>query len=167
MNRKEIIDSFEVTYNNLNEIDKKAINAYRSAREFKIAAENNGRIEFFYKNKHTTIKPCIVNYALSCELFFKSMIIIKNNKLVVKTHKLDDLYEILDNSKIKNELSKYDFDIEIKKISDAFIDWRYCYEHNELTIHTGFLIDLCNCLEKNNRLIILEKYGLNMNESFI
>ena len=114
------MQNFETTFNNLNEIDKKCINAYRSAREFKnIGTQpvviNNNRM-------YPVIIASIVNNALACELFLKSIIIMNT---------------------------------------------RYTYERNEMIMNNGFLNGICTVLEEIGRNKILEKYNLNMFESFI
>lgn len=159
------MQSFETTFNNLNEIDKKCINAYRSAREFK----NIGRQPAVMINSriYPVIIASIVNNALACELFLKS-IIIMNIKEIPKGHSIKKLImEANISTELKYRLNNYNFDVEIEGVDNAFIEWRYTYERNEMIINNGFLSSLCSVLEEMSRNKILEKYNLNMLESFI
>lgn len=159
------MDDFETIFNNLDDIDKKSINAYRSAREFKNMATQplvyiNGRY-------YPTIIASIVNGVFSCELFLKSIIIL-NDKKIPKGHSLKNL---LGNTNIllevKNRLFEYRFEEELKKIDSAFVEWRYCYEKDTLILNSKFLNDFCNVLEEITRNKILNIYHLNMLDSFI
>ncbi len=159
------MNDFEVIFNNLDDIDKKAINAYRSGREFKNMATN---IMIWINNKpKPVIIPSIVDNALACELFLKSMIIM-NTKKLVKEHSLKKLiYEADICLELKNEFKECELDLEIEKIDKAFIEWRYVYERDEIIINNGFLNKLSDALEEISRDKILRKYNLNMLESFI
>lgn len=159
------MQNFETTFNNLNEIDKKCINAYRSAREFK----NIGTQPVVITNNrmYPVIIASIVNNALACELFLKSMIIM-NTKEIPKGHSIKKLIiEANISAELKYKLNNYNFDVEIEGVDRAFIEWRYTYERNEMIINNGFLNSFCNALEEISRNKILKKYNLNMLESFI
>ena len=161
------MQDFENTFNNLNEIDKKCINAYRSAREFK----NIGIQQFIINNNNNRIYPVIiasiVNKALACELFLKS-IIIMNIKEIPQGHSIKKLIiEANISDELKYRLNNYNFNVEMEGVDSAFIEWRYTYERNEMIINNEFLTSLCNALEEISRNKILEKYNLNMLESFI
>ena len=159
------MQDFENTFNNLNEIDKKCINAYRSAREFKnigtqLVVITNNRM-------NPVIIASIVNKALACELFLKS-IIIMNIKEIPQGHSIKKLIiEANISDELKYRLNNYNFNVEMEGVDSAFIEWRYTYERNEMIINNEFLTSLCNALEEISRNKILEKYNLNMLESFI
>lgn len=91
-----------------------------------------------------------------------------NTNNLVKEHSIKKLINQADiGRELKRNLNNFDFNVEIEKIDNAFIEWRYVYEYNEKTINNGFLIELCDTLEKINRDKILENYNLNMLESFL
>ena len=159
------MENFEMIFNNLEDIDKKSVNAYRSARQFKSIAIN--QIVFIEGRAYPTIIACITNKALACELFLKS-IIIMNTKQLPNGHRIKDLVKEADIfEELKLMLNKYNLEDEINKISNAFIEWRYIYEINEATIFSGFLNDLCDTLEKVTRERILKIYNLDMLKSFL
>lgn len=76
--------------------------------------------------------PAIVNAAFACELYLKSML------EQPWGHKLKDLFEHLDREtklQVKNEFDTsftkhpiYNFDVFLKDVSDAFVEWRYVFE---------------------------------------
>ncbi len=159
------MNSFEETFENLENIDKKCINAYRSAREFKNMATQiivcvNGK-------PAPVIIASIVNKAFACEVFLKS-IIIMNTKKITNEHSLIKLVKKSNSClEIRKKLNNYDFNEELEKINNAFVEWRYTYERDKMIINNGFLNDFCNTLEEISRIKILEEYKLNMLESFI
>lgn len=153
---------FEKKYAELDDISKMAINAYRSARQFKSVGDKTFNI---FSNPPTII-AAIVNEIFACELFFKSLIMIKN-KNTVRGHLLNELYDLLDESDIKSRLANYNVEEEIEKISNSFQNWRYSYEQDELMINKNFVYDLCKILEIINKEKILNSYGLDMNQSFL
>ncbi len=159
------MNDFESIFNNLSSIDKKAINAYRSGREFKsLSAYPIVNID---NRMYPTIIASICNKVFACELFLKSIIII-NKKSLQKGHKISNLIRESGIKEIlEKEFIKYNLENEITKIDDAFQVWRYSYEYDQLTINNGFLNDLCQLLEKICRQKIQEIYNLNMIESFI
>lgn len=89
-----------------------------------------------------TMIPAIVLKAFTCELALKALIS-KANKDFGKDHKLDALYQILDEcdkkeiskgviTRIKNEKSDYNekqFMIDLSENAKLFVDWRYFYEN--------------------------------------
>ena len=105
--------------------------------------------------------PAIVNSAFACEVFLKALLLYYNIP-VKNEHKLKDLYELLpqnDKEQIKQEtLIKYPvgwkdgFGLErLEHISDAFVKWRYNYEHvpgkkGSMHIDIGFLNAFRNTL---------------------
>lgn len=106
-------------------------------------------------NPETTISlmtPAIVSWAFALELYFKTLLKIQG--LDTKGHLLDDLYQKLD-EKHKSELKtlavaeRIDLEKEIKLVNNAFIDWRYQHEKNELIhLNCGNLDKLCTILHK-------------------
>lgn len=102
------------------------------------------------------IIPSIVLKAFSCELFLKSLVSTGDIK---KIHKLDELFECLnptDKESIKKSVvkkmvntvkqyAKNDFDVDLSKVANAFVDWRYFYEDTR-TINIEFLNSLFDVL---------------------
>lgn len=98
--------------------------------------------------------PSIVNSAFACEVFMKAILKFKQIE-APKAHKLRELYDKLPDElreRIKQKVScgyrdmwQTWFGSElIDQISNAFVDWRYIYEHDfrkDGTIHIdiGFL----------------------------
>ncbi len=159
------MENFETIFNRLNEIDKKCINAYRSAREFK----NIGTQQLIIIDNRLApvIIASIVNIVLACELFLKSLIIMDTKK-IPKGHSIKKLIiqsNIL--TELKQKLDNYDLDLEINGIDNAFVEWRYTYERDTMIINNGFLNNFCVVLEKISRKKILENYNLNMLDSFL
>lgn len=160
------MNEFEKIYDELNEIDKRCIEAYRSARQFRNIAKQP--IIILDGKFVPVIVAGIVDKALSCELFIKSIIILEK-KTIHSGHKLN---EILEETTIlpvlKERMSNFDFDKELIKISNSFIEWRYIYERDGVAqINIVFLDNLCDNLEEIAREKILESYKLNMLESFL
>lgn len=95
------------------------------------------------------IIPSIVLKAFSCELFMKSLAVSENIKRI---HKLDELFKILsdtDKCTIKTKVidrmndmigqyTESNFLVDLGKVANAFVDWRYFYE-NTRTINIEFL----------------------------
>ncbi len=160
------MDSFDEKYNKLDLEYRSAVNAYRSGRQFMMTGINTSSA-VMVDRLYPTIISSIVNEIFACELFLKSMLIIKTKHKIIKGHKLLELYNLLCDETIEKNMSKYDFVNELEKISNSFVEWRYCYEYDSMTINRGFVFDLCATLEKENRNIILEKFDLDMNQSFI
>lgn len=102
------------------------------------------------------IIPSIVLKAFSCELFMKSLALTGNIK---KIHKLDDLFNCLsdaDKEAIKSgvinkmisiigQYAESDFSVDLGKVANAFVDWRYFYEDTR-TIKIEFLNSLFDIL---------------------
>jgi len=98
--------------------------------------------------------PSIVNSAFACEVFMKAILKFKQIE-APKAHKLKTLYNRLPNkikTRIKQEVScgyldmwQNCFGVEyIDQISNAFVEWRYIYEHDfskggTVQINIGFL----------------------------
>lgn len=96
-----------------------------------------------------TIIPAIVLKTFSCELYMKSLLTISNIKRI---HKLDELFMCLSKEDKDNIqeiiiciLSKNksyeidDFNKDLRKVSNAFVEWRYFYEDSKIEINLEFL----------------------------
>lgn len=108
------------------------------------------------------ITPAIVNAAFSCEVFLK-LLLQHEGKDIHKIHKLNDLYAKLSED-IQMELKEKTIlrygkwsDIwerpYLEQISNAFVEWRYSYEHDwtksaNMQIEVGFLIAFKNSLKE-------------------
>ena len=109
------------------------------------------------KFKHDTadigfyVSPVTINSAFACEVFLKAILKHQDIKST-KSHKLRDLYEALPlelKEWIKNEVSGGYPDmwtnLYLDNISNAFVKWRYNYEHDwrkdgcTMHIEVGFL----------------------------
>lgn len=108
------------------------------------------------------ITPAIVNATFSCEVFLK-LLLQHEGKDIHKIHKLYDLYAKLSED-IQMELKEKTIlrygkwsDIwerpYLEQISNAFVEWRYSYEHDwtksaSMQIEVGFLIAFKNSLKE-------------------
>ena len=109
------------------------------------------------KFKHDTadigfyVSPVTINSAFACEVFLKAILKHQDIKST-KSHKFRDLYEALPlelKEWIKNEVSGGYPDmwtnLYLDNISNAFVKWRYNYEHDwrkdgcTMHIEVGFL----------------------------
>ena len=94
----------------------------------------NGHQEIMVQN----FIPEIVLKAFSCELFLKSLI---KNDNIKKIHKLDELFECLNKDdkdtiresiiQFKSQKDSYtndNFNSDLERVANAFVDWRYFYE---------------------------------------
>lgn len=73
--------------------------------------------------------PAMANSAFSVELFLKA--VIKEKTSECRSHKLSDLFNRLPieiQQEIMNETNHSDFETQIERFSDAFVDFRYIYE---------------------------------------
>lgn len=160
-------------FKNLDNETKKIINMYTTARQFKNAISKDEKIIIkngIYINK---IYPYIVNKSFSCEIYLK-IIILYNNDVYGRIHTLKDLYNkskicdkfenyILENTKKNNiEYDKEKLDKDLDYISNAFVEWRYVFESEELYIPEGFLNIFCNYLDNFCVNKILENTGIDM-----
>ena len=99
--------------------------------------------------------PATVNGALACELYMKALL-----ESTVKSHKLDELYELLEPgiqscvSTIMIDMGKskdvsYDktkFKTELGNYGGCFVEWRYFYE-SEPKININFIKNLLAVLK--------------------
>lgn len=113
------------------------------------------------KFKHDTadigfyVSPVTINSAFACEVFLKAILMYQDKK-IPRSHKLRDLYNALPKELkelIKREVSSGYPDMwtnlwgqdYLNSISDAFVKWRYNYEHDwrkdssTMHIEVGFL----------------------------
>lgn len=107
--------------------------------------------------------PATVNSAFSCEVFLKALL--KHYNLQIKReHQLKELYDLLPEEirkwiklSVTRQPNKDWTDVwgrdELELISDAFREWRYCYEHDWskssiMTINYGFLCSFRNALRE-------------------
>ncbi len=98
--------------------------------------------------------PSIVMQAFSAELFFKALIV-HEGKQIKRTHRLDELLDMLDDvekqaitDKMIEEMKKvkdaqdYDEDalhIDFEKAANTFDDWRYFFEGGSVSADFFFL----------------------------
>ena len=113
-------------------------------------------------NNLSYIIPAIVNAAFSCEIFLK-LLLQHEGEDIHRIHKLNDLYAKLSQD-TQVELKKKTIlrygkwsDIwgrpYLEQISNAFVEWRYSYEHDwtksaSMQIETGFLIAFKDSLKE-------------------
>lgn len=143
-----------------NQLDIKPNKIYEISNQyFKIYKNNanskklpNGQIEFL-------VFPAIVCLVFSIELKLKFLIYIQKN-ILVRNHKLDNLYKNLDSetqSNLKTKMENWgynDFDSILHVESNSFATWRYIYEcDSKLNLRLCFLKDFC--LELDN---VCKKY---------
>ena len=118
--------------------------AYWEAQDFKDAANAAYKKELY--------KPVIVNLAFSCELYMKSLLMLKNKgKSVIEGHKLNDLFLELDNSvqeRIIQESCIKKWNEFMTDSSNAFEAWRYYYEKDKSMVgHISELSALAEVLD--------------------
>lgn len=164
-----------MNFESLDKETKKLINMYTTARQFKNAINKDEMLIMKNGVFINKIYPYIVNVSFACEIYLK-IIILLNGESYGKIHTLKDLYvrsKICDDfqnyvvNNTKNLDVKYDkekLDNDLNLISNAFVEWRYVFESEELYIPNGFLNIFCNyldnvCVEK-----ILKSTGINMNK---
>lgn len=103
------------------------------------------------------IAPEAVNFAFSCELFLKTLLLF-NEIPYKRKHKLEELFNELPKKyqlKIQEQcLLKYGGEKDpfglsfLSNVSDAFEKWRYCYEYDSLRLEIGFLQVLAKVLRE-------------------
>ena len=80
--------------------------------------------------------PQIVNAAFGCELILKATVIMeKKHPVVFKEHKLDALFSMLcqhTQEQIRMDSSIFDWDVFMRESSNAFVEWRYLHEKDEI-----------------------------------
>ena len=108
--------------------NEEAYTIYQQAEAFKLAYE---RCMMCINQNGAIILPipAMVNSAFSVELFLKA--VIKERTGECRSHKLSDLFNRLPieiQQEIMNDTNHSDFETQIERFSDAFVDFRYIYE---------------------------------------
>lgn len=102
--------------------------------------------------------PAVTNRAFSIELFLKA--ILQNDGISKYGHKLHDLFNKLRHERKTQIIKETGLDSELfqrnlTKISNAFVEWRYLYEKEDIQIVWSFLQKLStavkNILKLNNQ----------------
>ena len=110
--------------------------AFKQAQDFRKSAE------LLDDNKLT--KPVMVNIAFSCELYMKALLMwCSKCRKIIGEHKLNALFGMLEmplQDKIKRESKIECWDDFLKDSADAFRDWRYYYEKDNVMF--GYIGDL-------------------------
>lgn len=116
----------------------------------------DGVASVFYAN------PVIVNYSFSCEVFLKTLLHLYGVEFK-NEHELKKLYMLLPEKvqkEIKNSTIKKHGQWEdiwkiplLDQISDAFVKWRYSYEHDpsksaSISLNFDFLCTFCEILRE-------------------
>lgn len=107
--------------------------------------------------------PAIVNYAFSCEVYMKALLIKPGEE--IKGHNLLELFDKLPHEiqmSIQQavDCSKSPFHEMLKNSSDLFEECRYLYEYNSLHVNLKFLQELSASLKAiSHRTIIAEFIG--------
>ena len=120
--------------------------------------------------------PFIVNKSFACEVYLK-LILMENNISFndlkgPNRHKLWELYskckDLLDSDfeKKMNLKGFRNIDKKIQDLSEAFMDWRYIYEKNEMVASLDFLFldELCTYLDEKAKLLIMNNYNYDVNK---
>jgi len=94
------------------------------------------------KRLRTLVIPVVVNYAFAAEVNLKLILLSVGKQ--VRGHKLKSLYDLLplelkDEIKREAKIGRMNFDTELARISDAFVDWRYIYETEGKSLNVIFL----------------------------
>lgn len=117
--------------------------------------------------------PQIVNLALACEIYLKTLLFCIDDKTPVKAHRLDDLVKMLP-ADIKDSLMQsvserfptmnnvWGFSY-LELVSKAFTDWRYSYEQDRLSCEVGYLMALADALKEECSQLI---YEISWNEYY-
>lgn len=88
--------------------------------------------------------PMIVAYAFAAELYLKAL-----TPRPIKTHRLNVLVGRLDQHTRKTIEATYmaisgrspaELELDLRALSNAFVEWRYIYEGDGLQVHTNLLI---------------------------
>lgn len=162
-------------YDDLKVEDKNLIRMYTTARQFRNAIlPKEYLIISAGKVRNRTI-PYVVNRSFSCEIYLK-LVLCFQGKTHKKMHSIIDLLEvsalkdsfasyILDGvSTADTHYSKEQLDVDLQSISDAFVNVRYVYEHDDLHVAVGCLEILNDYLDDYCRRLILEKFGIDMSQ---
>ena len=120
--------------------------------------------------------PFIVNKSFACEVYLK--LILEENNIEWKDlkgkegHNSWKLYSKMPNT-LKKDLNKVMLskgftiiDAKIKKISTAFINWRYIYQNYKENVSLDFIFlnEFCNYLDTIAKTIILKTYNYDVDK---
>lgn len=136
------------------------INISETANSYYLAAE---RCEEQRRINHNQVEwllvPSVTNRAFSIELYLKE--ILTSDGVLKKGHKLDQLFNALSHER-KTQiieatgLDSEEFQRDLINISNAFVEWRYLYEKDDIKIAWVFLQKLSNAVKST-----FEKYVKN------
>lgn len=132
------------------------------ADSFYTAAERCNEQEYIGDHFIWLPVPAIVNYALSCEIYMKALLM-KPGAKENKVHNLLDLFNILP-SDIQTDIqqtidcSKSPFLEMLKNTSDLFEECRYVYEYKSLHINLKFLQELTASLKTASHKKIISEF---------
>lgn len=87
--------------------------------------------------------PAVVCYAFSAELYLKLLHVIATGQ-PKRGHKLDELFQSLPEDTRSELASNYTGDLgtELTAMSQAFVEWRYEHEHEQLSINPQALANV-------------------------
>ncbi|MDH3973286.1 MAG: HEPN domain-containing protein [Deltaproteobacteria bacterium] len=128
------------------------VNISETANAYFLAAERCEEQKRISQNQvEWLLVPAVTNRAFSIELFLKA--ILQNDGTSKYGHKLHELFndlkherktQIIEETGLDSEL----FHKDLTKISNAFVEWRYLYEKEDIQIAWSFLQKLSNAVKK-------------------
>ena len=127
------------------------ISINQAAKSYFLAAERCEEQRRLNDNQvQMLLVPAVTNRAFSAELYWKGILAFEG---VSKTgHELKELFnEISD--ELKNQiinltsLDSQEFQNNLNKISNAFVEWRYLYERDDIQIVWSFLQKFSNAVK--------------------
>lgn len=106
------------------------------------------RASYMIKDSETLLVPYVVNGAFACELYLKGLLMLQGKTLqdIKKHHSLSQLYALLDDGTKENLKSSVmrkftnsnkAFEAYLDDIANAFVEWRYGYENQEVRVDSG------------------------------
>ena len=131
--------------------------SYRNAKGFQETAYNVFKLCDKPNFLDQLLAPCVVNYAFACELYLKTMLL-KNGTTFKRTHKLKDLYILLDDISKENIENKYaldprgknrNFHTALELNTSVFEKFRYLHEVTSSTksVEINALVKFCSILQ--------------------
>ena len=144
---------------------------YVIARQFKNIVEIDELVPTPKNDFRNKIYPFIVNKSFSCEVYLK-LILMATQKKKKKGHNLKELSQMINiDTKFKNyllsnklELTNKEFDEYLNNISNAFEDWRYIYEKEDIKIMHGFLNTFCNFLDEYCKELMKDLFNIDVDK---
>jgi HEPN domain-containing protein len=127
------------------------ISISEAANAYLLAAERCEEQRPINKNQtEWLLVPAVTNRAFSVELFLKA--ILENDGVSKKGHKLNELFGLLEQERktqiVKETgLDSQTFQRDLMKISNAFVEWRYLYERNDIKVEWEFLQKISNAVK--------------------